>query len=282
MSVPVKTLIDRSTRNMGSGIHPVVKESAIEVIERAYKEGIRVQISEGFRSYARQNQLYAQGRTASGNVVTNAKGGQSYHNFGLAVDYFLVSKDGNTALWKVNNEWKRVAAIAKSLGFEWGGDWKSFKDYPHLQMTGGLSLSQLRAGKKPSLKSKVSNSTKSNNGKLNKASLDVDGKWGKATTKAVQIALNTTVDSIISDQLRTVITQAMYGNTVQYGKGNKGSQMVKALQGTLGRKQDGLLGPDTIEGLQIYLGMSVVDCKLSRPSAVVKEMQCRLNAGIFV
>jgi len=89
--------------------------------------------------------------------VTNARGGYSNHNFGLAVDYFLVSDDGSKALWTVNNKWKRVAAIGKELGFSWGGDWSSFRDYPHLEMTGGLSTAQLRAGNRPRLVSKVSN-----------------------------------------------------------------------------------------------------------------------------
>ncbi|GAB6254521.1 hypothetical protein PSKAS_00430 [Peribacillus sp. N1] len=83
--------------------------------------------------------------------VTNAKPGQSIHNYGYAIDYFLVSDDGKTALWTVNTKWNRVAAIGKELGFKWGGDWSGFKDYPHLEMTGGLSYSQLHAGKKPTL-----------------------------------------------------------------------------------------------------------------------------------
>lgn len=154
--VELQTLLDRSTKNMGSGMNPVVKESALELIKRAYKEKIYVQISSGFRSFADQNALYAQGRTKSGNVVTNARGGYSNHNFGLAIDYFLVSDDGSKALWTVNDKWRRVAAIGKELGFAWGGDWKSFPDYPHLEMTGGLTTAQLRAGSRPRLVSKVS------------------------------------------------------------------------------------------------------------------------------
>lgn len=158
--VKLQTLLDRSNRNMANGTHPVVRESALEMIKRAYKEGINVQISEGHRSYKRQNKLYAQGRTKSGNIVTNARGGQSWHNFGIAIDFFLTNHTGSTAVWTVNSNWRRVAQIGKSLGFEWGGDWTSFKDYPHLQMTGGLSLAQLRAGKKPRLVSKVKNPVK--------------------------------------------------------------------------------------------------------------------------
>lgn len=156
--VSLETLLDRSIKNMGN-VHQVVKETTIEVIKRAYAEGINVQISMGLRTYAQQDALYAQGRTKPGNVVTNARGGYSNHNFGLAVDYFLTTNDGKSAVWVVNKEWRRVAEIAKSLGFTWGGDWKSFVDNPHLEMTGGLTTAQLRAGQRPNLVSKVGNAT---------------------------------------------------------------------------------------------------------------------------
>ncbi|WP_144556548.1 peptidoglycan-binding protein [Bacillus pumilus] len=154
--IGLQTLIDRSIRNMGAGIHIVVKESAIEMIKQAYKEGIFVQITSGYRSFTEQNKLYAQGRTAPGKIVTKAKGGQSNHNYGLAIDYVLLSADGRKALWTINEKWRRVAQIGKSLGFSWGGDWKSFKDYPHLEMMGSLTLTQLQAGKRPFLVSFLS------------------------------------------------------------------------------------------------------------------------------
>lgn len=175
---------------MTSGTHSVVKKTALDVIKDAYKEGINVQISEGYRSNKRQNELYAQGRTKGGNVVTNAKAGQSWHNYGVAVDFFLTSKDGKKAIWTVNNNWRRVAEIAKAKGFEWGGDWTSFQDAPHLQMTGGLSLSDLQAGKKPKLtykgknkpssggKESASNSKKSSTKWTNKS-----GSWKGGTLK---------------------------------------------------------------------------------------------------
>jgi peptidoglycan LD-endopeptidase CwlK len=155
MAISLETLLDRSINRMGQEINPIVKESAIEVIKRAYAEGIYVQLSSGYRSITEQNRLYAQGRTALGNIVTYAKGGESYHNYGLAVDYYLLSEDGKTAQWNVNDKWRRVAQIAKELGFEWGGDWTGFVDYPHLQMTGGLTTAQIQAGMKPNLVSKI-------------------------------------------------------------------------------------------------------------------------------
>ncbi|MBT2616106.1 MULTISPECIES: peptidoglycan-binding protein [unclassified Bacillus (in: firmicutes)] len=170
MTVKLETLLDRSEKNMGSGIHPVVKESALEMVKRAYQEGIFVQISAGYRSMEEQAKLYGQGRLGyiydgknysdlSKPRVTNAMPGQSYHNYGLAIDYFIVSDDGKNAIWTVDAKWRRVAAIGKSLGFAWGGDWSSFKDYPHFDMTGGLTYSQLNTGTKPRLISKVNGTT---------------------------------------------------------------------------------------------------------------------------
>jgi peptidoglycan LD-endopeptidase CwlK len=192
MRVSLQTLIDRSVKNMGTGIHPVVKESAIELIKRAYSEGINVQISSGYRSAAEQNALYAQGRTKPGNVVTNARAGESNHNYGLAIDYFLVSEDGNTAIWSVNQDWRKVAQIGKALGFAWGGDWTSFPDYPHLEMMGGLSISQLKAGKKPNLVSRV----------VSAATIEIEKETEEDEMKPF-VAANKTLDNSI----RTVLAR---------------------------------------------------------------------------
>src|SRR5690625_1100796 len=145
----VDNLVNKALKRIGN-VHPIIKQGAEEIIRRAYKEGIYVLFSDGYRSNAEQNKLYAQGRTTSGNIVTNARGGQSLHNYGLAIDMFITNKAGTSATWPVA-KLRKVAQIAKGLGFEWGGDWKTFKDNPHLQMTGGLSISQLQAGQKPKI-----------------------------------------------------------------------------------------------------------------------------------
>ncbi|MFA1820541.1 N-acetylmuramoyl-L-alanine amidase [Virgibacillus oceani] len=111
------------------------------------------------------------------------------------------------------------------------------------------------------------------------ANLTVDGKWGGATTGALQVALGTTVDDIISNQRRNSVTEAMYGNTVRFSSSGN-SMVIRALQELVGATVDGLLGPQTVRLLQEYLG-TIVDGVLSRPSMVVEEMQCRLNAGTF-
>ncbi|WVN10008.1 peptidoglycan-binding protein [Peribacillus frigoritolerans] len=210
VKVALRTLLERSVKKMGKEMNPVVKAAALEMIERAYNEGIYVQISAGYRSLEEQASLYGQGRVYIYNgknysnlakpIVTNAKPGQSYHNFGLAFDFFIVSDDGKKAIWTVNSKWQRVAAIGKELGFIWGGDWSSL-DYPHLEMTGGLSYKQLQAGKKPYITSPktskgdghIMSIQKTINSRY-KTSIAVDGVYGPKTRsaliKGLQVELN--------------------------------------------------------------------------------------------
>lgn len=139
-----------------TALHPLVAEKKNELIALAADKGINVVITQDFRSIEEQDALYEKGRTAEGNIVTHAKGGESYHNFGLAIDFALMSVDGQV-IWDMNydgngnsrDDWMEVVKIAKDLGFEWGGDWTQFKDYPHLQMDFGLSIWELQRGKRP-------------------------------------------------------------------------------------------------------------------------------------
>ncbi|WP_411843558.1 M15 family metallopeptidase [Salinicoccus sp. HZC-1] len=138
-------------------LHPAVKENVEILKQRAAEKGILIRITDGFRSFEEQNALYDQGRSKPGNIVTYAKGGESYHNYGLAVDYALELRNGEV-IWDVEydgngnskSDWFEVAAIAKELGFTWGGDWEGFVDYPHLQMDYGLSIENLQNGYYPS------------------------------------------------------------------------------------------------------------------------------------
>lgn len=144
-----------STRLLG--LHPVIMAAATVLIERWYARGVPILITQGLRTIAEQDALYAQGRTKPGSIVTNAQGGYSYHNYGLAVDFALLLPNGSSVSWDMNRDYNgnnikdgiEVVEEAKRLGFEWGGDWTTFKDYPHFQMVFGLTLTQLRAGSKP-------------------------------------------------------------------------------------------------------------------------------------
>ena len=77
-------------------------------------------------------------------IVTNAKGGYSWHNFGLAFDIVVLDALGKGDWNTSHPAWKRVGGLGKSVGLEWGGEWKQLKDLPHFQYTGGLSLSTCR------------------------------------------------------------------------------------------------------------------------------------------
>ncbi|MEH7010367.1 M15 family metallopeptidase [Neobacillus niacini] len=143
-------------------LHPVVKERSDQLVLQAAKKGIVVLITDGFRSIEEQNRIYEQGRTVEGNIVTNAKGGESYHNYGLAIDFALETPSGNV-IWDRQYDgnqngmadWSEVVQMAKSLGFEWGGDWKDFKDYPHFQLDFGLTIADLQNGQRPDESSNV-------------------------------------------------------------------------------------------------------------------------------
>lgn len=93
-------------------------------------------IVQGYRSIEYQNELYAQGRTKPGQIVTNAMGGSSPHNYGLAVDVApLDPKNPKKVLWSASEDvWRKMGEIAASIGLEWGGNFTKLKDRPHVQM----------------------------------------------------------------------------------------------------------------------------------------------------
>jgi peptidoglycan L-alanyl-D-glutamate endopeptidase CwlK len=126
---------------------PLVERQAVKIIESMEKLGQPIRIVEGFRSIERQNQLYAQGRTTAGNIVTNAKGGESFHNYGVAVD-FVFRKEGYNA---TQAQWQTLGNVGKSHGFEWGGspEWikAGLNDRPHFEMKLGYTLKDFQQGK---------------------------------------------------------------------------------------------------------------------------------------
>jgi peptidoglycan LD-endopeptidase CwlK len=140
-----------SARNLAAleGLNPVAKQTFSELLLRLNAEGEDICITDGYRSAEEQDALYAQGRTKPGKIVTNARGGYSLHNFGCAIDFVPVSKTG-AFLWsgkEAERRFKEVGEVAKSMGIEWGGDWKTFPDKPHVQFTQGLTIADFRAGR---------------------------------------------------------------------------------------------------------------------------------------
>jgi peptidoglycan L-alanyl-D-glutamate endopeptidase CwlK len=115
---------------------------AFNFLQIAKVKGIDLHITSGMRTFEEQQALYDQGRTKPGKIVTKAKPGTSFHNYGLAIDVipFVDSKpDWNTKLWP------EISDIGKGLGFSWGGDWKTFKDLPHFEFPANTSYKVLLA-----------------------------------------------------------------------------------------------------------------------------------------
>lgn len=121
---------ERSEKNIAT-LLPEVQPMARALVQKAAANGIQIKVLSGLRSYAEQDALYAQGRTASGNIVTKARGGYSNHNFGIAFDIGVF--EGNRYLG-TSPKYKAVGALGMDLGLEWGGNWKSMVDEPHFQL----------------------------------------------------------------------------------------------------------------------------------------------------
>jgi hypothetical protein len=104
-------------------------------------------ITETFRGIAEQDRLYAQGRTTPGAIVTNAPGGSSPHNYGLAFDIAMFDMwDRNRYLTEISDpEYQLAARVGEAVGLAWGGRFTSPVDGPHFEFTNGLTMQQVRA-----------------------------------------------------------------------------------------------------------------------------------------
>ena len=133
--------MDKVTAERIAKLHPSVRVEVTEIINECNQVltgRAKVRISQGLRTNAEQDKLFNQRPK-----VTNAKGGQSIHNYGFAVDIVLII-DGKTASWDTVkdwdndrvSDWNEVVAVFKKNGWNWGGDWKSFKDLPHFDKKG--------------------------------------------------------------------------------------------------------------------------------------------------
>jgi len=152
---------DKPTLDRIEFLHPAVRQEVKDIylnkIIPALSGKAICRFAYTLRTFAEQNALYSQGRTKLFDdkgkrlgIVTKAKGGQSIHNFGLALDIVLLKDSNNdgkfeSATWETNidfdkdgkSDWIEVVNILKSHGWTWGGDWKSFKDAPHFEKTFG-------------------------------------------------------------------------------------------------------------------------------------------------
>lgn len=120
-------------------LQSVLPELADKIAQMAtiLEDEFAFRVTQALRTWDEQATLYAQGRTAPGKVVTNAKPGYSYHNFGMAVD--LVPMIDLTPDWNTSHPvWQRLIQVGESVGLVSGSRWRTFPDWPHFQLTGSL------------------------------------------------------------------------------------------------------------------------------------------------
>lgn len=140
-------------------LEPETKRRVEAFLASCKAAGIDVLVTCTLRDFEAQADLYASGRTKPGKILTNAAAGLSWHNWKRAVD--VVPLRHGKPIWGtsgngIDNDptdddrddlelWQRIAALGKLAGLEWAGDWRSFREFPHFQYTGGLSLHALLA-----------------------------------------------------------------------------------------------------------------------------------------
>ena len=130
-------------------LHPAVQRRCNAFLEACAAEGIEVLITSTYRDRESQDALYAQGRTKPGAKVTNARAGQSWHNWRLAFD--VVPIRHGKPVWGTTGDdlalWTRIGLIGESCGLEWAGRWTKMREFPHFQYTAGMTLADLQSGK---------------------------------------------------------------------------------------------------------------------------------------
>lgn len=128
-------------------LHPHVADLCRAFMAACAKANIGVIITSTYRDAESQNALYAEGRTTPGHPRTNARAGQSYHNYRLAFDWvpILNGKTRYDDIFVI----KQCGLLAESVGLEWAGRWKHNPEMVHCQWTGGLTIEDLQAGKHP-------------------------------------------------------------------------------------------------------------------------------------
>lgn len=128
-------------------LHPILQYKIKQFIALCEEQGLKVGIGECVRTVAEQDAQYAKGRTdKSSGIVTNCKGStySSPHQWGIAFDFYR--NDGKGAYNTSGQFFEKVGELAKTLGLEWGGDWKSFVDRPHIQLPyWGSTTSKLKS-----------------------------------------------------------------------------------------------------------------------------------------
>lgn len=153
-------MTDKPTNEKIKLLHPKVRQEVQKAVDyinaKVLGKGVRVRLTSTYRTFKEQDAMFAQGRTKPGKIITKARAGFSFHNYGLAFDIcLLLDKNGDSifeeASWDTLKDfdhdgtvdWAEVVAHLKSIGWKWGGDFKSFPDCPHFEKTFGYSETDL-------------------------------------------------------------------------------------------------------------------------------------------
>jgi peptidoglycan L-alanyl-D-glutamate endopeptidase CwlK len=147
--------MDKVTLERINLIHPVLRNEVNEIYQeicQVLRDNVRCRFTHTLRTFAEQDALFAQGRTKPGSIVTNARSGRSWHNYGMAIDIVLLidkNRDGvfESASWDTKadfdgdgrRDWIEIVNIFQEYGWEWGGNWR-FVDAPHFQKTMGQTI----------------------------------------------------------------------------------------------------------------------------------------------
>jgi peptidoglycan LD-endopeptidase CwlK len=135
----IKKLQDKLGSISLTGLKPLVQRKYNELERLCREAGLPIRMTEGYRSKERQAMLYAQGRTTAGNIVTNAKAGQSMHNFAVAFDVVPLKGYNISKL-----DWITIGELGESIGLKWGGRFIGLEDFPHFQMVFEYTLADFQ------------------------------------------------------------------------------------------------------------------------------------------
>lgn len=223
--------MDASSQKRLAKVHPELAARVTLVIEELAAKGYDVRVVQGLRTYAEQDGLYAQGRTKPGQRVTNARGGYSNHNFGLAADLcpFI---DGEPA-WDRSDLFDLIGQTAVKHRLDWGGTWKKFVDKPHVELPTGLKVAQCRT----------------------LAAKGLDAVWKRASELAggkseTGIPASASIILKLGDKGPLVVAlQKALGINADGDFGKKTQAAVVAFQGKQGLKADGRAGDNTRKAL---------------------------------
>jgi peptidoglycan L-alanyl-D-glutamate endopeptidase CwlK len=136
----------RPSSNSLSSLNPYVANLARKFLDLTKANGLDVRITTAFRSWDEQDRLYNQGRTTPGDIITNARGGESYHNWGLAFD---AAPFENGIISNDIEKYNEMGRLGEQVGLKWGGSFKDLVDLPHFQYTFGLNTEDLLNGVRP-------------------------------------------------------------------------------------------------------------------------------------